>query len=251
MKRSYSQGIKMTKAFVSLIIFTLLPSLSNAQSESVITNFSADTVTMNSAGQETAVGKLYVSDNAIRVDGIPSMGMLKGIKLNLSVLLLKQYGMQYIYNHDKKRVFISSISKSIFTDDYKSMGDITVGNSIASENIAGYLADKKPMLINYRIAGQTLTTNMFTWENNRFKFPLKLMDEGGNIQILRNIKLGKPSANVFIPLQGYQVADSLMAVLGLDFSNLMQGVNNSISDQQKANISNLLQQTLKRLQQTD
>ena len=248
MKRLHLHKVYLTKLLLPFIIFIFQLGISNAQAESVITNFSADNVTINAGGQQTAIGKLYVSDNAIRVDGIPSMAMLKGIKLNLSVLLLKQSGMQYVYNHDKKSVYISSISKSIFTGDYKSMGDIKVGNSIASEMVSGYLADKKSMLINYSLAGQTISTNMFTWENSRFKFPLKLMDEGGNIQILKNIQLGEPAANVFVPLSGYQKVDSLMAVLGLDFSNIMQGMNNSLSDEQKTKISNLFQQTIKQLQ---
>jgi len=260
--------ISLLKIFVPLMVLILQTSIPQANAETIVTNFSADNVAINTAGQQTTVGKLYVSDDAIRVDGLPSMGMLKGVKLNLSILLLKKYGMQYIYNHDNKRVYISSISKSIFTGDYKSMGDITVGKTIASEQVSGYLTNKKPMLINYYIAEQTITTNMFVWESSRFNFPLKLMDEDGNIQVLRNIKLAKPAANIFVPMQGYQVVDSLIGVLGLDFShlmstlnlkhiqnidvsNLMQSMNNNITKEQKANISQLLQQTMTTFQQSE
>lgn len=268
MKTQPLHHVFFSKIFVPLLVFIFQITIPTANANTVVTNFSADNVAIDAEGQQTAIGKLYVSDDAIRVDGIPSMGMLKGVKLNLSILLLKKYGMQYIYNHDTKRVYISSISKNIFSGDYKSMGDITVGNTIANEQVSGYSTNKKSMLIKYYIAGQTITSNLFVWESNRFTIPLKLMDEAGNIQVLRNIKLAKPAAHFFAPMKGYQVVDSLMGVIGLNFSNLMSGfnldkiqsidvsnlmqsMNNGMSEEQKANISELLQQTMTKFQQAD
>ena len=187
--------------------------------------FSADSLEISSDGELINSGKLYVSEDAIRIDGIPAMGMLSGLKLDLSVLIFKNQNKQYFYNNDKKRVLISQMDKKHFNGDYKSMGNIRQGQIMGSEYVAGYLCDKKEIIISYDLAGHTFDTEMTVWENDQFDFPLKIMDEDGNIQVLRNINTDQPSVALFQPLSGYQTVDSTLAVMGMNFSDLAGSID--------------------------
>ncbi len=68
-------------------------------------SFFAESVTIDSNGSVINSAKLYVTKDAMRIDGLMGGDIGGGSKPDLSMMVLKKQNKTYLYNHDKKLVF--------------------------------------------------------------------------------------------------------------------------------------------------
>ena len=185
-----------------------------------IDSFSADNVSIDENGTTINTAKLYVTKDAMRIDGMPSGGM-GGAKLKMSMLVLKKQNKSYFYNHDKKLVFEAPADEKDYAAGYKAMDNIESEKVLGNEKVSGYKCVKKEVVTSMQIMGQDMKSKLIVWESDKFEIPLRTMDEDGAIEEMRNIDTGKPSKKLFQPMAGYKKVDNMMALMGMDFGAMM------------------------------
>ncbi|WP_321493664.1 DUF4412 domain-containing protein [uncultured Desulfobacter sp.] len=187
--------------------------------------FTADNVHIDSTGKIINSAKLYVTEDAVRIDGLPGAGMGKGPQINLSMLILKKQKKSYFYNHDKKLVFEAPADEKDYSAGYKALDNIESEKVLGKEKVSGYKCVKKEVVASFEAMGRSIKSKLIVWESDKFDMPLRTMDEDGAIEEMRNIKTGKPSKKLFRPMPGYKKVDSMMAVMGMDFGAMMAQKN--------------------------
>lgn len=187
--------------------------------------FTADNVYIDSKGKMIHSGKLYVTEDAIRIDGLPAGGMGKAPGMNLTMLILKNQKKTFFYNHDKKLVFEAPADEKDFSAGYKALDNIESEKVLGKETVSGYKCVKKEIITSFKAMGSSIKTRLFVWESDKFDMPLRTMDEDGDMEEMRNIKTEKPSKKIFRPIPGYKTVGSMMAVMGMDFGAMMAQEN--------------------------
>ena len=202
-------------------------------------SFSAENVEIAPNGKVVNISKIYMTPDAMRMDGMPGQGGQGMPKMDLSVLVLKKQNKQYFYNHDKKLVFESPVDDEISKAGYKAMDNIESEKVLGKEKVSGYKCVKKEVVTSMNVMGQTIKNKLIVWESDRFEMPLRTQDEDGAIQEMRNIKTGKPSKKLFRPLTGYKKVDNMMAVMGMDFKAMMAQENAKEAEVQPQNMEEI------------
>lgn len=205
----------------ALLCFTAAPAFALFGGE--IQHFSADSVTIDPSGKVVHTGKLYVSGNVMRMDDVGGM-IGPGIDAqvpDLSILVFEKKGKMYFYNHDKKLVYEGPVDKRDMAPGYKALDNVESEKIVGKEKVSGYKCVKKELVTSMTMMGVNKKDRLTVWESDRFEFPLRTMMEDGSIHEMRNIKEGKPSKKLLRPLAGYKKVGNMMAVMGMDFGNMM------------------------------
>lgn len=188
-----------------------------------IKHFTADNVSIDPNGKVVHTGKVYFSDGDMRMDDVGGMmgNEMGGKTPDLSMLALKKQGKMYFYNHDKKLVYEGPLEDEDMMPGYKSMDNIESERVLGKEKVSGYKCVKKEIITASTFMGTTEKEKLIVWESDRFDFPLRTMTDDGEIFELRNIDEGKPPKNKMQPLSGYKKVGNMMAVMGMDFGEMM------------------------------
>jgi hypothetical protein len=221
-----------------IIVLVLMVTWSHALFEGKVESFSAENVEINSKGKIVNKSKLYITPEAIRMDGMPGQGGPNKPKLNLTMLILKKQNRQYLYNHDKKLVFVSPIDEINLKPGYQSIGETQSEKILGEDKVSGYKCVKKEVVTNYEIMGRKFQNKLLVWESDKFDFPLRTQDEDGNIQEMRKIRTGKIPKKTFRPLTGYKKVDNMMAAMGMDFSEMAKQDKSQDEEKRETNLKN-------------
>lgn len=189
-----------------------------------VKHFSADSVTIDPSGKVVHTGKLYVSDDVMRMDGVggmmgPGPGGRKAP--DLSVLVFENKGVMYFYNHDKKLVYEGPVDEKDMGPGYKALENVASEKVVGKEKVSGYKCIKKEVVIPSNFMGMTRKDKITVWESDRFEAPLRTMTADGVIHEMRNIKESKPPKKLLKPIAGYKKVGNMMAVMGMDFGAMM------------------------------
>ena len=236
-KNTNRKWITLFFAMALALCFTVSPS--HALFGGKVDSFSAENVEIAPSGKVVNISKIYMTPDAMRMDGMPGQGGQGMPKMDLSVLVLKKQNKQYFYNHDKKLVFESPVDDEISKAGYKAMDNIESEKVLGKEKVSGYKCVKKEVVTSMNVMGQTIKNKLIVWESDRFEMPLRTQDEDGAIQEMRNIKTGKPSKKLFRPLTGYKKVDNMMAVMGMDFKAMMAQENAKEAEVQPQNMEEI------------
>ena len=194
-----------------------------------INSFSADQIMISPDGEEMGTSKLYVTPEAYRMDGLPG-GDPQGRMANMTVISYKDQNKQYIYNHDKKLVYESSMDESAMMKDLKAFENVDKEKILGKEKVNGYSCVKKQITTTNAVMGMKITSTSIIWQSDQIDFPLRIKSEEGNMMELRNIDTDEPSKKMFTPLSGYKKVDHMMAVMGMDFSAMMEEDNDLVEN---------------------
>ena len=219
-------GNRIALFIVSAIFFVLVTTPCHALLGGKVENFSAENFAIKADGTVVKTGKVYVTPDAVRMDGMPWGGGRDMPRMNLSLLILKKQNQQYFYNHDKKLVFVSPVDDESLKALSKDVGDSQSEKVVGKEKVSGYNCVKKEVVTTFEAMGRSFESKVTVWQSDRFDFPLRTRDEEGNVQEMRHIKTGKPPEKLFRPLTGYKQVDTMMAVMGMDFSEMRSDEEN-------------------------
>jgi len=204
-------------AAIVLFLFSVIPTA--AVSKGKVTSFSADMVMLAPDGKKTGTSRLFITPEAYRMDGMPMGAGQQGMPEDLTILGLIDQNRQYMYNHDKKLVYESDLDERQMMGVLKSYENVDAEEILGKETISGYSCTRKKVTTTTAVMGMKVTISQTIWQSDRFEMPLRTLTEEGYVSELRNIVTRKPSANLFEPLSGYTQVNSMMAVMGIDFSN--------------------------------
>jgi hypothetical protein len=180
-----------------------------------IDSFTADHVYIDSNGEAIAAGKIYMTPTKMRMDGIP--GPEKG--QSLGIIYHKNEKRQCMFNPQKKLYFEGPLDEGKMKQDMKSFGDVSEKSRVVgTEKVNGYKCTKKEVDMTVKVMGFTQKSRLTVWVSDRFDMPLRTRSDDGSITELRHIIIGAPKNNIFETPKGYKRVGSMMALMGMTFS---------------------------------
>ena len=209
--------LPMVASVVIMLTLALMAAPALAFLGGKIKAFSADNVSIDPNGKIVSTSKIYVSDEVMRIDGLPGAGMGDAPMPNLSMLVFKKQDKMVVYNHDQKLVYDGPVEDKAMGPGYKALDNIESEKILGKENISGYACVKKEVVTAFGTGGYSFKNKMIVWESDKFEFPLKTMNEDGSVSEMRNIKKGEPPKKMLRLIHGYKKVGSMMAVMGMDF----------------------------------
>lgn len=224
------------KYFLMLVLMAalLIPNPAFAFFGGKIKNFTADQVELSPDGTVGQTIKIYYTPEAVRMDGLPGAGMNPDMpKMNLSMYTFKEKDQHYIFNHDKKLYYQTSLSEDGLADAIKDYKDASQVKELGKEKVSGYKCVKKEVTITTKIYGMTQTSKILLWESDRFEVPLRTQTEDGRISEMRNIDKNGASKSDFKLPAGYKKVDNMMMVMGMDFGEMKAQTEKASQDDKK------------------
>lgn len=215
------RGKSLLFLWVGLICFLGSATPAVGFSGGKIKNYSAEMVMISPDGKTISTSKLYITPEAYRMDGIPGMGAAGMLEGDMTILIFPQRNQEYVYNHDKKLVFVGTHDES----GMKAMQrfDHPISERVlGKEKVSGYACTKKEVTTSNAWMGMDGTSTDIIWQSDQFDMPLRILNDEGYRTELRRIVAKKPDSKLFRPLTGYRKVDNLMAVMGMDFANMVQ-----------------------------
>lgn len=207
--------------FLCLSYCLTFPGSAHALFGGKIDKFTADQVELSSDGKILNTLKLYVTPNAVRMDGLPGAGMNPNMpKMDLSVFTFKDKDEHYIFNHSKKLYYKTTMGQDDFDAALKDYKDAEHVKILGKEKVSGYKCEKKEITSSTTIFGISQTSKMIIWESDRFEIPLRTQSPDGHMSEIRNIDKGSPAKNVFRLPKGYKKVDNIMMAMGMDFKSM-------------------------------
>ncbi len=209
---------------ISMLIFStfmLITPHAHALFGGKIGEFSADMVELTPDGKVVNTIKLYITPTAVRMDGMPGAGMNPNMPtMALSMFTFKDKDEHYIFNHDKKLYYKTSMDEEGLADLVKDYKDAQQVKKLGTEKVSGYKCTKKEVTSTSTVFGMTHTSTALIWQSDQFEMPLRTKSENGHMTELRNIDKGTQSRSTFKLPSGYKQVDNMMAAMGMDFGNL-------------------------------
>ena len=207
----------ITIIFVLLPLIFLLPSVPRAFLGGKVDNFSADQVIIAKDGRELSSSKIYVSPEAMRMDGLPMgerqpSGMLSK---NISTITFMEPPEYYMINHEKKLIYHDTDLSEMGQDVTGRFKDAEVVKILGTETISGYKCTKKKVKNDM---GMSSNDTITIWVNDRFEMPLKVELPDGGTSEMRNIKKNDADKKRFELPGNYKKVNNIMAVMGLNFN---------------------------------
>ena len=224
---------RMILAIVAILVLCMTASTTLAVSGGKVKHFSADNVALDPTGNVISTSKIYVSNDTMRIDGLPGAGKQAGPIPGISMLVFKKQDKMVVYNHDKKLVYEGPVEDKSIGSGYNALDNIESEKVLGEESVSGYPCVKKEVIMSVGgAAGYTFKDKLIVWESSRFDFPLRTLADDGSMSEIRNIKESMPPKKLLQPIPGYRKVDSLMAAMGMDIGTMMAR-NNAQKDEKK------------------
>ncbi|MFO8084426.1 MAG: DUF4412 domain-containing protein [Desulfobacterales bacterium] len=205
------------------LFFTLVISFPDfGFSGSKTESFSADMVVIAADGNVVSTSKLYITPEAMRMDGMPrsgSQGGMPGVD-NLTTISFADKNKEYIFNHDKKLFFEAELDEQeqdMVMNMMKRYEKVDEEKVLGKEKVSGYNCTKKRVTTTVDMMGMKITSTETIWQSDQFDMPLRIQNEESVITEYRNIDTKKPSAKLFQHPAGYKKVGNIMEVMGMDF----------------------------------
>lgn len=202
------------EVMVLVVLSVFSPCPSHAFLDGKIKSFSADYVYLTPHGKVASTSKIYVTPDAMRIDGLIGRDKAQKMpKADISMLYFKDRHEAYMINNDKKiYAGMNFNSESMGIKDFKNAKVIKV---LGKERVSGYDCVKKLVSTTFKIMGMTMTHKTTIWVSDRFDMPLRTKTERGDVMELRNIKPGTPDKMRFRLPAGYKKVDSVVTVMNI------------------------------------
>ena len=215
MKRSTNKTIHIILTLLPLIL--LLPAVPHAFFGGKIDNFSADQVMTSKDGRELSSSKIYISPEAMRMDGMPmGKGQPPGmISKNISTITFISPPEYYMLNHDKKLIYHDTDLARMGQDLAGRFEEAKVVKVLGTETISGYKCTKKVVKNDMEMSSDDTIT---IWVNDRFEMPLKVELPDGGSSEMKNIKKNDADKKRFELPGDYKKVNNIMAVMGFNFN---------------------------------
>jgi hypothetical protein len=196
------------------LLVMLWATTAQALPDGKITAFTADQVHLDPSGKIVSTGKLYVAPEKMAMNGMPAGPEGQ----TLSIILFKNEKRQCTLNTQKKLYFEGPTDHQNLMPDMKARKMDETEKILGTETISGFKCTKKETESTVEFMGIKRKSKQIVWITDVLDLPVRTQTEDGSITELRNIEKGMPDATHFEIPKGYQKVPSMMAVMGMEFS---------------------------------
>ena len=196
---------------------------------SKITKYTADQVTIDSKGKVQHKGKIYVTPDKIRVDG-----MSPGGAGDIVMIFRKDKNIGWTLNPKKKIYMERPLNEKEMEQAINKFIDSKNERVLGTENVNGFKCTKKEVETTVSVMGFKRTVKNIVWISKKLDMPVRTKSQNGSITELKNLKKGTPPGKYFEIPKGYKKVSNMMELMGMSghggkFSKTARGNKKSTS----------------------
>jgi outer membrane lipoprotein-sorting protein len=183
-----------------------------------VTKFTADQVMISAKGKILHKGKIYVTPNKMRIEGLSPQG-----KGNIIMIYLKDKHIGYYLNPEKKLYMEKPPNEKEMEQNAKKFVDSKNEKVLGTEYINGYKCTKKEVETTVNYMGYKSTSKTIAWISKKLGMPIRTQSQNGSIMELRNIKEQSTPNKYFEVPKGYKQVSNMIALMGINMEELNTG----------------------------
>lgn len=178
-----------------------------------ITKYTADQVMIDSKGKVQHKGKIYVTPEKMRMDGISPKG-----EGSIVMIFRRDKNIGWTLNPEKKLYMERPYNEKEMEQATKKIIDSRNEKVLGTENVNGFKCTKKEVETTVEFMGYKKTVKTIVWMSKRLDMPVRTKSQDGSMTELRNIKKGSPASKYFEIPKEYKKVSNMMELMGMDMS---------------------------------
>ncbi len=176
-----------------------------------INEYTADQVRIDPNGKVQNEGKIYVTPDKIRMDGISPTG-----EGSIVMIFRRDKKIGCTLNPEKKLYMERPLNEKEMEQASKKFIDSRNEKALGTENVNGFKCTKKEVETSVEFMGYKRKVRNIVWMSKRLDMPIRTKSQDGSITELRNIKEGTPASKYFEIPKGYKKVANMMELMGMD-----------------------------------
>lgn len=193
--------ILLTIGVVCFVLFLCQPASAKSGN-----NFSATQVSLDASGNVQSTGKIYVSNDKIRLAMKAPQGNGQWV-----IIFRQDLNKHWMLNPEKKLYSEQPYDEQEMQKAvHSSIGKEKI---LGTEKVNGYKCTKKEVENTVTLMGFSKTSTSTIWHSDHFNMPLRTRGEHGETE-LRDIIEKKPDPQLFELPSGYAKVDNMFALFG-------------------------------------
>jgi hypothetical protein len=181
-----------------------------------INEYTANQVMIDPDGKVEHEGKIYMTPDKMRMDGIAPTG-------DGSIILIfrRDKNIGWTLNPEKKLYMERPLNEKEMEQSTKKFRDSRNEKVLGTETVNGFKCTKKEIETTIKgIYGFKKTVKTIVWVSNRLDMPIRTKSEDGSMTELRKIKEGTPASKYFEIPKGYKKVANVIELMDMDMSEL-------------------------------
>jgi hypothetical protein len=178
-----------------------------------ITKYTADQVMIDSKGKVQHKGKIYVTPNKMRMDGISPRD-----EGSIVMIFRRDKNVGWTLNPEKKLFMERPYNEKEMEQATKKFIDSRNEKVLGTENVNGFKCTKKEVETSVTFMGYKRTVKTIVWMSKKLDMPIRTKSQDGSMTELRNIKKGSPASKYFEVPKEYKKVSNMMELMGMDMS---------------------------------
>ncbi len=176
-----------------------------------VTKFTADQIMTNAKGKILHKGKIYVTPNKMRIEGLSPEG-----KGSLVMIYLKDKHIGYYLNPEKKLYMEKPLNEKEMEQATNKFVDSKNEKVLGTEYINGYKCTKKEVETTVNYMGYKSTSKTIAWISEKLGMPIRTQSQNGSIMELKDIKEQSTPNKYFEVPKDYKPVSNMMELLGMN-----------------------------------
>ena len=178
-----------------------------------INEYTADQVMIDPDGKVEHKGKIYLTPDKIRMDGISPKG-----EGSLILIFRRDKNIGWTLNPEKKLYMERPLNEKEMEQSTKKFRNSRNEKVLGTENVNGFKCTKKEVKTTVGYMGFKKTVKTIVWVSNRLDMPIRTKSADGSMTELRKIKEGTPASKYFEIPKGYNKVANMMELMVMDMS---------------------------------
>jgi hypothetical protein len=214
--------------FVALVV--LFSGLSaHALLEGKIKEYTADQVSIDPNGKVQHEGKIYVTPDKIRMDGISPKG-----EGSIVMIFRRDKNIGWTLNPEKKLYMERPLNEKEMEQATKKFIDSRNEKVLGTGNVNGFKCTKKEVETTVEYMGFKRTVKTIVWMSTKLDMPIRTKSQDGSMTELRKIKKGTPASEYFEIPTGYKKVANMMELMGMDMSENKEKSSKAADEDEKS-----------------
>jgi hypothetical protein len=178
--------------------------------------YTADQVMIDPDGKVEHEGKIYMTPEKMRMDGIAPTG-----DGNIILIFRRDKNIGWTLNPEKKLYMERPLDEKEMEESIKEFRDSKNEKILGTETVNGFKCTKKETETTIKgIYGFQKTVKTTVWVSPRLDMPIRTKSDDGSMTELRKIKEGTPASKYFEIPQGYKKVANVIELMDMDMSEL-------------------------------
>ena len=176
-----------------------------------INAYTADQVMIDPDGKIEHEGKIYMTPDKMRMDGIAPTG-----DGNIILIFRRDKNIGWTLNPEKKLYMERPLDEEEMEESTKEFRDSRNEKVLGTETVSGFKCTKKEVETTIKgIYGFKKTVKTIVWVSHRLDMPIRTKSDDGSMTELRKIKEGTPASKYFEIPKGYKKVANVIELMDM------------------------------------